>query len=97
MRFPKHKCGLSLEHNECRNYYETVQQFLDKMEKQLNFHYDWESAEHRQRSIETNEIWCLQWYANTPIGFNAVAAPTLDECLAFALTVEERDEEETAE
>lgn len=80
MTFPPHKCGLHLGHNEHRNYYQTVPQWLENYGE----HFDWASDEARQRAIDTGEVWTLQWYPETPIGFQAVAAPTLEELLAFA-------------
>lgn len=85
MKFPDHKCGLTLEHNPHTAYYETVAQWLSRPEREgEDDFYAWQSNEARQRAIDTNEVWTLQWYPDTPIGFIAIAAPTLDELLAFA-------------
>ena len=81
MNLPEHKCGLYLEHNIHKNYYQKPEEYMkDHMEN-----YEWESDETRQRAIDTDSIWTLQWYPDTPIGFCAVAAPTLEELLTFAL------------
>lgn len=80
MKFPEHKCGLFLTHNEHRDYYEKLEQFLvdhDLLD-------DFASPEALQRAIDTDECWVLQWYPNTPVGFCRVAAPTLDEVLTMA-------------
>lgn len=84
MKFPKHECGLYLEHNDCRNGYQTVAEYLcrDSEDAEPTF----QSDEHRQRCIDTNEIWELRWYPHTPVGFCWIAAPTLEELLAFAET-----------
>ena len=76
---PKHKAGLSLEHNTHKTYYETVEQWLEN-----NTWCDWESDEAKQKAIDTNEVWTLQWYPNSPIGFNAVAAPTFEDVIRLA-------------
>jgi hypothetical protein len=81
VNFPAHKCGLSLEHNQHRNYYESVELWLTN-----NTWCDWENDEAKQRAIDTDEVWSLQWYPDTPVGFRAVAAPTLDECLRLAVS-----------
>ena len=81
--FPPHKCGLFLTHNEHRDYYETVEEWIRKGGE----HYHWESDEAMRRAIDTDECWAVQWYPETPISFHAVAAPTLSECLAFARTL----------
>ena len=77
-KLPAHKCGLYLTHNEHRDYYETIEQWLGSRD------IDWESDEAKQRAIGTDECWSLHWYPDTPIGSYTVAAPTLDECLEFA-------------
>lgn len=79
MTFPKHKCGLSLEHNEHRNYYDNIADFITR-ERRLRF----KDEESKRRAIETDEIWVLQWYPETPVGFRCVAAPTLEELLQWA-------------
>lgn len=79
MNLPKHKCALHLEHNVHRSVYETVEQWC-----QENEIFEWKDEESKQRAIATDEVWTLQWYPETPVGFCAVAAPTLEELLAAA-------------
>jgi len=88
VKFPPHKCGLYLEHNTHRDVYEKLADHIAE-DKLLT----WESEEAKQRAIETDEFWELQWYPATPISFYCVAAPTLDECLALALKVAAGDPE----
>jgi len=83
-KFPHHKCGLQLEHNECRNYYQTVAQYLKEIDDREMNGPDWKSEQHKQRAIDTNEIWTLHWYPETPISFYHIAAPTFQELLEFA-------------
>ncbi len=68
-----------MSHNGHKNYYESahvyIQGRLDKC---------FESEDAKKRAIETDEIWELQWYPETPIGFHIVAAPTFDECIDYA-------------
>ena len=84
---PKHKCGLFLTHNEHRDYYEKAENYIREMceEPALTV---WKYDEAKKRSVATDEIWELQWYPDTPIGFYKVAAPTLEELLALAKTCE---------
>lgn len=82
LELPKHKCGLFLIHNEHKNYYESIVDLI-KDEQDL-----FRDSVCRTRSIETDELWTLQWYPDTPAGFYKVAAPTLFELLEFALEVE---------
>jgi len=67
---PEHKCGLHLSHNEHRDVYETVEQFYDPS--------DFVSEDEWLKAVKEDSVWVLQWYPNTPIGFNRIAASTLE-------------------
>jgi hypothetical protein len=82
---PPHKCGLYLNHNAHRDYYETVTQWIEHDENLPSF---FENPEAMARSIAADEVWDLQWYPDTPIGFHRVLAPTLHEAMALAVTQE---------
>ncbi|WP_227461630.1 hypothetical protein [Cupriavidus pauculus] len=38
----------------------------------------------RAEIVRTGECWTLRWYPDTPVGFNAVAAATLERCIEIA-------------
>jgi len=38
---------------------------------------DWVSEEEKQKCIETNRVWTLHWYPDTPVGFYSLSASTL--------------------
>ena len=78
MKLPKHKCELSITHNEHKSYYLSVKEYLHEGDD-----IDWQSLEHKQRAIETDEIWQMRWYPETPVGFYSACAPTLEELLEF--------------
>ncbi len=83
MKFPTHEASLYLSHNEHKSYYRTVQQSIDDE----SFGYTdecWVSPEQRQKAVDTNECWVLQWYPHTPIGFNLLSAADLDALLDAA-------------
>lgn len=82
-QFPEHQCSLTLEHNPHLSGCETAEEWLSHDHNREQ--YDWKDEESMQRARDTNEIWTLQWYPDTPVGFCAVAAPTYDELLALAL------------
>ena len=86
MWLPPHEAGLYLTHNANRGCYRTVAEELQVIDH-LNDDDVWGSTEAKQRAIDTNEMWQLQWYPNTPVGFNVVCAPTLEEVLALARKV----------
>ena len=44
------------------------------------------SPEERQECCNTNSIWTLQWYPDTPVGFYSISAPTLNRLFAFLRT-----------
>jgi hypothetical protein len=85
---PRHKCGLSIEHNYHKNDYETVEEHLTGIED----FYKFSSEEAKAKCIETDELWTMVWYPNAPIGFiNAIAAPTLIDLLLFAASLDSSD------
>lgn len=79
--FPPHKGELSLTHNAHRSDYQTAEQWAAGET-------DWVSDAERLRALETDEVWVLQWYPETPIGFHRVVASTLEAVLQAARDVE---------
>lgn len=77
---PAHKAGLHLSHNDHLSNYMTV----EENDTSCVGHYDWVSDEEKQRAYATNEMWVLQWYPDTPVGFCALAASTLHALLKAA-------------
>jgi len=67
---PEHKCGLHLSHNEHREVYETVEQYyvVDCFV----------SPEEWRKAVAEDSVWLLHWYPETPIGFDRIAASTLE-------------------
>lgn len=80
MKLPKH-IELSIEHNPHAGNYETVAEHLDRG---YGERFDFISVEERDAAIRTNELWVMQWYPSTPIGFKAIATATLEALLAEA-------------
>lgn len=82
MKFPHHEASLHLTHNDHKSVYETAEQWIaDNDERGFA---EWISEEQKQKAIETDSIWTLQWYPNTPVGFNCLAAADLDLLLEAA-------------
>lgn len=67
-----------------RDVYESIEQYLSGPCSKP----DWQDDESYQRAIATDELWEMSWHPNNPVGGFSVAAPTLDELLAFALEYE---------
>jgi hypothetical protein len=82
LKFPIHKASLHLTHNEHLAYYQTV---ADRINDSDHGYTDWVSPEQKQKAIDTNDCWTLQWYPNTPVGFNILSAADLDVLLQAAL------------
>ncbi len=82
MKFPTHKASLTLTHNEHKGYYRTV---AEAIEQQGHGYRNWVSEEQKQKAIEINDCWYLQWYPETPVGFCILAAADLDVLLEAAL------------
>jgi hypothetical protein len=83
IEWPKHEASLHLTHNDHKSVYRTVQESIDDE----SFGYcddDWVSPEQKQKAIDTNDCWTLQWYPDTPVGFCKLSAADLDVLLAAA-------------
>lgn len=66
MKFPRN-CNLYLTHNEHMVNYQTV---AEAILEEREFDADgWISEEQKQKAIDTNDCWTIQWYPDTPIGF----------------------------
>lgn len=83
IEWPEHEASLYLTHNEHKSYYKTVQEMID--DKDHGYTDDcWVSPEQRQKAIDTNECWILQWYPRTPVSFYILSAADLDALIAEA-------------
>ena len=79
MIFPKH-VTLHITHNQHKSYYLSLADYIEQDGERFDFKDD----DAKARAIAADELWEIQWYPNTPVGFCCVAAPTLDEALALA-------------
>ena len=77
----ENKFPFSLMHNQHHVYYESVDDYIRDSLSCASFKDD----DSKQRCINTDEVWELQWYPNSSIGFCSIAAPTLFELLQFAI------------
>ena len=83
LKWPLHDGSLHLSHNENKSDYETVAEAI----RHGRHGYDddcWVSDEQRQKAIDTNECWTLQWYPSSPVGFCILSAADLDVLLIAA-------------
>lgn len=76
---------MHITNNQHKDYYETVERYLES---------PWMgdvTEEEKKRMIETGEVWELQWYPDTPIGFYKVYGTSFEEILKKANDVENED------
>ncbi len=78
MKLPPHKAGLTISHNEHKNYYESIADYVEDRVDTFPNHDEY------QKCVDANEIWEIQWYPETPVGFYRVAASTLELALEYA-------------
>lgn len=88
--FPPHLVCASIEHNDHKGVYQSIEDYVQDESEHMDYPVRFESAEHFRRSVETDELWAVRWYPNTPVGFCIVYAPTLDEAIAYAKKVAAR-------
>lgn len=81
--FPKHAASLTLTHNEHKSYYQTVAQSIEMGDHGYSDDC-WVSQEQKQKAIEADDCWTLQWYPNTPVGFCLLTAADLSALLEAA-------------
>lgn len=78
------KCGVYLTVNQHRDYYKTTSQFIDELFDNDRVDKEDIPDELKKRMIETNSIVHLQWYPETPVGFNNVYGASLEEVIEKA-------------
>jgi hypothetical protein len=66
--------SMTVSHNEHKLYYQTAKQFIEEGDMKSRF----VNAEEIDKAIETDEIWSVQWYPDTPIGSCIFYASSLD-------------------
>lgn len=77
---------LTVEFNAHAIYYETAEQWIAEQESTADgCWFTWVSPDERARAIATDSVWTCQWYPNTPVGFNALAASSFDVLLMAAV------------
>lgn len=77
--FPSH-LTLTIEHNNHKNTYSSIQQYLndnDILKECILF-------EDLEICIRLDELWELRWYPSTPIGFHHIISYSLERCLELA-------------
>ena len=87
MILPKHQAGLYLTHNEHKDVYETVKEWIEDAHPAYDTD-DFISQEDMQKCIDTDDCWSLQWYPHTPISFHKVRGSSLELVLKRAMEID---------
>ena len=85
-RWPRHKGSMHITHNQHLDYYETVQQALERGTYDRDDFLD--DAEVKM-AIATGDVWAVHWYPDTPIGSYIVFASTFDRAVEGARKLQE--------
>lgn len=85
MNLPEHY-SCSIYHNEHKNYYQSVDQYLKENEKLIDCSYH-----EIKEMIERDEIWEIQLYPLTPISFYKSFASTLEKAIEGIWEAVEKD------
>lgn len=80
MDFPKH-INMHIEHQPHASCFQTVEEWLK--ENKLSGYSD-TTPEDEHKMIESDSIWTIQWYPDTPVGFYSVAAASLERCVEIS-------------
>ena len=70
---PEHEAGLSIEHNDHKNIYQSAEDYYEFLSSS-----EWVSLDEKKKAFETDSVWVLTWYPNTPVGFCQLAASSLE-------------------
>ena len=81
-RLPRHAASLHLTHNQHRAYYRTVAQEDDEAAERGQA-WSWVSDAQRAKARETDDVWELHWYPDTPIGSFCIYAADLTALLTY--------------
>lgn len=76
--FPKHEASLHITHNQHKAYYNKIEEHIKDRKIRDD---EWATPTSKQRAIQNDSLWELQWYPNTPVGFNLLFGATLEEIL----------------
>ena len=75
--------SLAISFNDHASNYVSVKEAAEEG-SMLDFG-DWVSEAEKQKAIDTNRVWAVQWYPQTPVGFHAVLASSLAVAVEAAL------------
>lgn len=64
---PKYSVYLSLQHNEHKLYYQTLEYWLEGTDEGKNTaHFEWVSPEERAKALAEDSCWVIHWIRARP-------------------------------
>jgi hypothetical protein len=85
LKLPRHEASLSITHNQHKDYYQRVEELYSDD----RFADSWISDLQKQKAIANQDVWEMQWYPDTPIGFYHILGADLDALLEYAANVKD--------
>jgi hypothetical protein len=86
MKLPRH-IALDIRHNDHKADYRTAREWWGEQGPSGAMSFDddeWASPEEFAKAMESDEVWVIHWYPDTPVGSCTVLASTLEAALAAA-------------
>ncbi len=85
MQWPRHDAGLVLNHNSHKIFLMTVAESVDQDEHGYGDEC-WVNEEQRQKAMDLNDCWTLEWYPESPWRSCILSAADLDVLIAATLS-----------
>ena len=73
---------LRILHNTHKSFYEPIEEYIRDISDE-----DFPDLEEKQKIIDTDSIWCIQWYPDIPTDFYIVYTATFARALAHVKEV----------
>lgn len=73
--------SLSIEYNDHASCYVTAREADEHGELEYG---TWVSDDEKAKALESNSVWRLQYYPDTPVGSYVILASTLEACMKCA-------------
>ena len=77
--------SIYIEYNEHKGDYKTASEWVEEQDEDSLK--EWVSKEQRDKAVQNDTVWRIQWYPDTPIGFYVLYAADLAPLIEKALTV----------
>lgn len=84
---PPHAGGISISHNDCHGVYQTVAQEFSHSDDY--YRDDCFLPGDKEVCADTESLWIIQWYPNTPVGHFTAFGSTLENALTMMQKIQE--------